>query len=96
MQVLPVEAGVREAAALAERLNIAASARNKHGDESSQETLDKLKAATAGRARLEIGQYVSIADALSAAEAGDTIVLGPGHHWEASALGAILCVMLFV
>ncbi|CAN0293858.1 unnamed protein product, partial [Ectocarpus fasciculatus] len=31
---------------------------------------------------LEPGQYKSIADALAAAEAGDTVVLGPGHHWE--------------
>ncbi|CAN0335219.1 unnamed protein product, partial [Hapterophycus canaliculatus] len=33
-------------------------------------------------ARLEPGQYKSIAEALAAAEAGDTVVLGPGHHWE--------------
>lgn len=39
-------------------------------------------AAAAASARLEPGQYKSIADALAAAEAGDTVVLGPGHHWE--------------
>lgn len=44
-------------------------------------------AAAAAGARLEPGQYASVADALAAAEAGDTVVLGPGHHWEVSERG---------
>lgn len=97
--MLPVEAGVREAAALAEKLSAAAPrAPAKKADGS--ETPGKVQAAAeaaataaaaaakaaaaaaAASARLEPGQYASIADALSAAEAGDTVVLGPGHHWE--------------
>lgn len=39
-------------------------------------------AAAAAGARLEPGQYATVADALEAAEAGSTIVLGAGHHSE--------------
>lgn len=49
-------------------------------------------AAAAAGARLEPGQYASVADALGAAEAGDTVVLGPGHHWEVGWLwGLVFC-----
>lgn len=40
------------------------------------------KAAALAGARLEPGQYASVADALADAEEGSTLVLGPGHHWE--------------
>lgn len=99
-----MEAGVREAAALAQKLSASAAAAaptpaDKNADGSTK-TPEKIRAAAeaaavaaaaaskiaaaaaAASARLEPGQFASIADALEAAEAGDTVVLGPGHHWE--------------
>lgn len=73
-QVLPMEAGVREAVALAEKLKPKES-----------ETLGNRKGVvnvnTPG-ARLEPGQYISLRDALAVAEPGATVVLGSGHYWE--------------
>lgn len=51
-------------------------------------------AAAAAGARLEPGQYASVADALLAADAGDTIILGPGHHWEVSVNAARKSLLL--
>lgn len=127
LQVLPVEAGVRDAAALAQKLAAAAAATQSQtqtpnagaatppaegsaapaaaatpgtgggGGKSkaaaqaaasaASAAAKAAAAAAAASARLEPGQYKSIADALAAAEAGDTVVLGPGHHWEVK-LGA--------
>ena len=120
-QVLPVEAGVRDAAALAQKLAAAAAAMQNQSQtpaangggsaapaaaaaaaggggggggggkskaaaqaaaSAANAAAKAAAAAAAASARLEPGQYKSIADALAAAEAGDTVVLGPGHHWE--------------
>ncbi|CAM9514029.1 unnamed protein product, partial [Chrysoparadoxa australica] len=54
LRVLPVEAGLREAGAKAQKLGS--------------------------------GCFSSVAAAVAAAQAGDTIVLGTGHHWEENIL----------
>lgn len=106
-KVLPVEAGIREAAALAQSLALPvalaattplngvetpAADKDADGPKTAAAAEARAKAAAAAKsaaaaaaaagARLEPGQYASVADALGAAEAGDTVVLCAGHHWE--------------
>lgn len=78
-QVLPMEAGVREAVALAERLT------PKESETAGVETPGNGKGivnVNAAGARLEPGQYMSLRDALAVAEPGATVVLGSGHYRE--------------
>lgn len=86
-QVLPVESGIQEAAALAQSLASAVPTLTPTASGGVETPVspvaDGLKAAAAAAgARLETGQYASVADALAAAQAGDTVVLGAGHHLE--------------
>ncbi|CAM9419361.1 unnamed protein product, partial [Choristocarpus tenellus] len=74
-KVLPVEADVQSVKVEPSGVSNGAPAKVGGG-------MGVTKGRLRGGPHLEEGSFTSLAEALASSEAGDTIVLGPGHHWE--------------